>query len=100
MSQKTIAVVGAGIAGLAAAIRLSRAGYDVTLFEKNAYTGGKMTVYEQDGYQFDAGPSLFTLPHLVDDLFELCDKNCEINSTISNTQPLVNIGGKMERNWS
>ena len=75
MSQKTIAVVGAGIAGLAASIRLSRAGYKVTLFEKNAYTGGKMTVYEQDGYRFDAGPSLFTLPHLVDDLFELCGKN-------------------------
>lgn len=75
MSQKTIAVVGAGIAGLAASIRLSRAGYKVTLFEKNTYTGGKMTVYEQDGYRFDAGPSLFTLPHLVDDLFELCGKN-------------------------
>lgn len=75
MSQKTIAVVGAGIAGLAASIRLSRAGYEVTLFEKNAYTGGKMTEYEQDGYRFDAGPSLFTLPHLVDELFELSGRN-------------------------
>ncbi len=75
MSQKTIAVVGAGIAGLAASIRLARAGYNVSLFEKNAYTGGKMTVYEQDGYRFDAGPSLFTLPHLVDDLFKLCGMN-------------------------
>lgn len=75
MSQKSIAVVGAGIAGLAASIRLARAGYNITLFEKNTYTGGKMTVYEQDGYRFDAGPSLFTLPQLVDELFELCGEN-------------------------
>lgn len=75
MSQKTIAIVGAGIAGLAASIRLAQKGYKVTLFEKNAYTGGKMTVYEQGGYRFDAGPSLFTLPHLVDELFDLCGKN-------------------------
>lgn len=75
MSKKTIAVVGAGIAGLSSAIRLAKAGHQVSLFEKNSYTGGKMTVYEQDGYRFDAGPSLFTLPHLVDELFEYCGKN-------------------------
>jgi phytoene dehydrogenase-like protein len=43
MSQKTVAVVGAGIAGLASAIRLANQGMDVHLFEKNSYTGGKMT---------------------------------------------------------
>ncbi len=75
MIQKKVAVVGSGIAGLAAAIRLANSGIRVDLFEKNSYTGGKMTVYEQDGYRFDAGPSLFTLPHLVDDIFESCGKN-------------------------
>jgi phytoene desaturase len=75
MSQKTVAVVGAGIAGLASAIRLANQGLDVHLFEKNSYTGGKMTVYKQDGFRFDAGPSLFTLPELVDELFKLCGKN-------------------------
>ena len=75
MSHKSIAVVGAGIAGLASAIRLANQGLNVHLFEKNSYTGGKMTVYEQNGFRFDAGPSLFTLPELVDDLFKLCGKN-------------------------
>jgi phytoene desaturase len=75
MVQKKVAVVGAGIAGLASAIRIAEAGIRVDLFEKNPYTGGKMTVYEQEGYRFDAGPSLFTLPHLVDEIFELCGKN-------------------------
>ena len=70
MSQKSVAVVGAGIAGLASAIRLANQGLNVHLFEKNSYTGGKMTVYEQDGFRFDAGPSLFTLPELVDELFK------------------------------
>ena len=75
MVQKKVAVVGAGIAGLASAIRLAEAGIRVDLFERNSYTGGKMTVYEQDGFRFDAGPSLFTLPHLVDEIFESCGKN-------------------------
>ena len=75
MSQKSVAVVGAGIAGLASAIRLANQGLNVHLFEKNSYTGGKMTVYEQDGFRFDAGPSLFTLPELVDELFKLSGKN-------------------------
>ncbi len=75
MSKKSVAVVGAGIAGLASAIRLANQGLNVHLFEKNSYTGGKMTVYEQDGFRFDAGPSLFTLPELVDELFKLCGKN-------------------------
>ena len=75
MSQKSVAVVGAGIAGLASAIRLANQGLNVHLFERNSYTGGKMTVYEQDGFRFDAGPSLFTLPELVDELFKLSGKN-------------------------
>tara|TARA_B100000900_G_scaffold251191_1_gene213997 strand:+ start:2912 stop:4444 length:1533 start_codon:yes stop_codon:yes gene_type:complete len=75
MSNKSVAIVGAGIAGLASSIRLANQGFDVHLFEKNNYTGGKMTVYEQDGFRFDAGPSLFTLPELVDELFKLCGKN-------------------------
>jgi phytoene desaturase len=75
MSRKKVAVVGAGLAGLASSIRLANEGFHVDLFDKNPYTGGKMTVYEQDGFRFDAGPSLFTLPHLVDEVFELSGKN-------------------------
>src|SRR5210317_1948033 len=73
-SSSTVAVVGAGIAGLSAAIRLRIAGKEVIVFEQNSYTGGKVTAFEKEGFRFDAGPSLFTLPHLVDELFELAGK--------------------------
>ncbi len=68
---KRALVVGAGIAGIASAIRLASKGYQVDVFESNAYPGGKLSEIEQDGYRFDAGPSLFTMPELVEELFEL-----------------------------
>jgi len=72
---KKAIVIGSGIAGIAASIRLKNLGFEVDVFEKNAYFGGKLTVFSKDGYRFDAGPSLFTLPNLVDDLFEISGKN-------------------------
>jgi len=70
-------VIGAGIAGLASALRLRHQGYEVDVFEKNAYTGGKIHATKLGYYRFDLGPSLFTLPHLVDELFELFNKTPE-----------------------
>ena len=64
-------VIGAGIAGIASAIRLANKGYQVDVFESNPYPGGKLSEVEQEGYRFDAGPSLFTMPELVEELFEL-----------------------------
>ncbi len=72
--KPTAAIVGAGIGGIASAIRLAIKGYRVDVFEGNAYPGGKLSSFEMKGYRFDAGPSLFTLPHLVDDLFRLAGK--------------------------
>jgi phytoene desaturase len=63
-----IVVVGAGVGGLAAAIRLAEAGHRVTVHERAAEVGGKLAVYERDGYRFDTGPSLLTLPQVFDDL--------------------------------
>ncbi|MEM8509063.1 MAG: 1-hydroxycarotenoid 3,4-desaturase CrtD [Bacteroidota bacterium] len=72
---KTAIVVGAGIAGLACAIRLRAKGFQVTVFEANAYPGGKLHSKTLEGFRFDMGPSLFTLPWLVDELFALHGKN-------------------------
>ena len=72
--KKAALIIGAGLAGIASAIRLSRAGCRVTVFEQNGYAGGKAAQVRMDGFRFDAGPSLFTLPELVDDLFRLCGK--------------------------
>ena len=69
--QKKVIIIGSGIAGIASALRLKKKGYEVTVFEANDYVGGKLHVVEKDGYRWDAGPSLFTMPHLVDELFEL-----------------------------
>ena len=70
MNHKAI-IIGSGIAGIASALRLKHKGYEVTVFEANPYVGGKLHVVEKDGFRWDAGPSLFTMPHLVDELFEL-----------------------------
>jgi phytoene desaturase len=66
-----IIVIGSGIAGIASAIRLRARGHDVTVLEANLYPGGKLTSIEAKGYRFDAGPSLFTMPELITDLFSL-----------------------------
>ncbi len=64
-------IIGAGIAGIATALRLKAAGMDVAVFEANSYPGGKLHAFVSGGYRFDAGPSLFTIPELVTELFEL-----------------------------
>ncbi|GAA2659913.1 phytoene desaturase family protein [Paractinoplanes durhamensis] len=63
-----IVVVGAGVGGLAAAIRLASAGHDVEVHERSAGVGGKLAVHERDGFRFDTGPSLLTLPQVFADL--------------------------------
>jgi phytoene desaturase len=72
--SKKALIIGAGIAGIASAIRLAIKGYQVEVYEANSYPGGKLSQFEQDGYRFDAGPSLFTMPQYVDELFELAGK--------------------------
>ena len=65
---KKVIIIGAGIGGMATALRLAAKGYRVEVFEKNPVPGGKMNEICKKGYRFDTGPSLFTLPELVDEL--------------------------------
>ncbi len=69
------AVIGSGIGGLAAALRLKHKGFDVKVFEQSDIPGGKIGEHKNKGYRFDTGPSLFTLPALLFELFELFGKN-------------------------
>ena len=71
MHSKKAVIIGSGIGGMATAIRLAVQGYDVIIFEKNAQPGGKLSILEKDGYRFDTGPSLFTQPANIEELFEL-----------------------------
>jgi phytoene desaturase len=73
--MKNAIVIGAGIGGIAAALRLSKKGYHVNVFEANTYPGGKLSAFKLGKYRFDAGPSLFTMPHYVNELFALHGEN-------------------------
>lgn len=75
--QKKAIIIGAGIGGIATAIRLQLQGWQVQICEANDYPGGKLSEIRFDGYRFDAGPSLFTLPQLVEELFLLAGKKPE-----------------------
>ncbi len=70
-------VIGSGFGGLAAAIRLQANGHQVTLLEKRDKAGGRAYVYEDKGFTFDAGPTVITAPHCIDELFELAGKKRE-----------------------
>lgn len=72
--MKKIAVIGAGFGGLSVGIRLQAAGFQVTIFEKNARVGGHAYLLEKEGYRFDMGPSLITAPSVIEDIFNAAGK--------------------------
>lgn len=70
MTQKAI-VIGSGFGGLASAIRLLKKGYEVKVLEAMNQLGGRAAVFKQDGFTFDAGPTVVTAPYLLNELFEM-----------------------------
>ena len=70
MSPRAV-VIGAGLGGLAAAVRLRARGYRVSVFEALDRPGGRARVLERDGFTFDMGPTVITAPYLIDELFTL-----------------------------
>lgn len=71
MSKTKAAVIGGGLGGLAAAIRLQSKGFQTTIFEKRDKPGGRAYVFHDNGFTFDAGPTVITAPHCLEELFEL-----------------------------
>ncbi len=86
--MKRVAVIGAGLGGLATAARLARAGYDVTLFEQNSTVGGKMSFWQEGGYTFDTGPTLLTMPFVVQELFAACGARIEDRLDLVPMEPI------------
>ena len=74
MANKTVVVIGGGLGGISAAIRLAQSGYKVDLFEKNAHIGGKVNRLETEGFGFDLGPSILTMPYIFENLFQHSQK--------------------------
>jgi phytoene desaturase len=77
MCNKKAVIIGSGVAGMATAIRLAVQGFSVAVYEKNSYPGGKLSAFKKDGFHFDAGPSLFTQPQNIEELFALANEPIE-----------------------
>ena len=72
---QSILVIGGGLGGISAAIRMAQSGYKVTLFEQNNHIGGKVNRLEKQGFGFDLGPSILTMPYIFERLFNYSGKN-------------------------
>ncbi|MFZ5823730.1 MAG: phytoene desaturase [Bacillota bacterium] len=91
MNQQTAIVIGSGFGGLGAAIRLQSQGWQVTLLEKRGEPGGRASVIHQDGFTFDAGPTLITMPELLDDLWKQAGRRLSDYVTIKPLDPFYRI---------
>lgn len=88
-----VVVVGAGVGGLAVAIRLRAAGHHVLVLERAAQPGGKLAVRQRDGFTFDIGPSLITLPHVFDELFRCA------GSSLDEQVSMVRLDPQFRYHW-
>lgn len=85
--MSNVIVIGAGAAGLATAARLAVKGHTVTVLEQSDRVGGKLATYRRDGFAFDTGPSLFTLPAVYRDLFLKTGKPLEDEVDLQPVEP-------------
>lgn len=84
-------VIGAGFGGLAAAVRLGARGWRVTLLEKLDRPGGRAYVHRQDGFTFDAGPTIITAPHMLRELWALAGRDFDHDITLRALNPFYEI---------
>ena len=91
MTKPSAIVIGSGFGGLAAAIRLSCKGYHVQVLEKLDAPGGRASVHKQDGFTFDAGPTIITAPYLLEELWTLCGRQFSHDITLKEMEPFYRI---------
>jgi phytoene desaturase len=84
-------VIGTGFGGLASAIRLAVRGYEVQVFEKLDGPGGRAYVHKRDGFVFDAGPTIITVPFLLEELWALCGKRLQDDIDLRLMAPFYRI---------
>lgn len=86
-----IVVIGSGFGGLAAAIRLQAQGHEVIIVEKREQAGGRASVFRQNGFVFDAGPTIITAPAMIDDLFALGGPEMSASLRLVRLDPFYNV---------
>jgi phytoene desaturase len=91
MADARVAIVGAGFGGLAAAIRLQAAGVETVLFEARDRPGGRAYVYEDRGFTFDAGPTVITAPHCLEELFEVAGEKLADHVRLEPVRPFYRL---------
>jgi phytoene desaturase len=84
-------VIGSGFGGLAAAVRLGARGWRVTVLEKLDAPGGRAYVHRQDGFTFDAGPTIVTAPYLLEELWALCGRRMADDIDLRRMEPFYRI---------
>jgi phytoene desaturase len=89
--QRRAAVIGSGFGGLAAAIRLQSMGFDTVCYEAHDQAGGRASVYEDGGFIFDAGPTVITAPHCLEELFALSGRRMEDYVRLLPVTPLYRL---------
>lgn len=89
--MKKIIVIGAGVAGLSAAVRLQKLGYEVTLYEKDRQVGGKMNQIKTAGFTFDLGPTIVMMPEIYREVFEFCGKDPDDYISMKKVDPMLKL---------
>lgn len=84
-------IIGAGFGGLAAAIRLGARGFRVTVLDRLDQAGGRARVFRQDGFTFDAGPTVVTAPFLLEELWQLCGQRMDADVALRPVTPFYRI---------
>lgn len=84
-------IVGAGLGGLAAAIRLGARGFKVTVVDRLSEPGGRATVFKQDGFTFDAGPTIITAPFVLEELWRFAGRNFHDDVELKALEPFYHI---------
>ena len=84
-------IIGSGFGGIATGIRLQARGYKTIIFEKLDQPGGRASVFKQNGFTFDAGPTIVTAPFLLEELWELCGRKFSDSVTLEEMRPFYRI---------
>ena len=87
-SKLKVTVIGGGLGGIATSLRLSKLGFNVTLMEKNSNLGGKLSTFNKNGYQFDMGPSLITLPQYFRELYSDLGEDIDNHLKLERLDPM------------
>lgn len=89
--KKRVAIIGAGVGGLATANMLAKAGYEVAVYEKNSNPGGRAGMLEVDGFRFDTGPSWYLMPEVFSHYFSLFEKKVDDELDLVRLSPAYKV---------